>query len=293
MLDRAAIIQTLSAAVRADPDVRAAWLGGSDANGRADERSDVDLFLVVRPGSVDAVAERLETGLAALSPIRLRLRLPHPTWHGFPQAFLQLRDAPPDLMVDWLMIEEGTPHPWLEEDRHGRPVVLVDRAGLVTPAAPDLAARAAARARRREDLRVRVELFAHLAPQQAGRGLPVDGQLFWQGMVLRPLVDALRLLHCPERYDYGLRYLRDDLPADAYREVCALAYPPDVDALPAMTARAAALFEGAMRALDAATPVRAAPPVEGPRAAAPGPAPSAAGSPGRSPAPPRGRPETR
>ena len=80
MLDRAAIIQTLSAAVRADPDVRAAWLGGSDANGRADERSDVDLFLVVRPGSVDAVAERLETGLAALSPIRLRLRLPHPTW---------------------------------------------------------------------------------------------------------------------------------------------------------------------------------------------------------------------
>ena len=36
---------------------------------------------------------------------------------------------------------------------------------------------------------------------------------------LTPVVRLLRVRHCSWRHDYGLRYLRDDLPADAAERV--------------------------------------------------------------------------
>lgn len=232
MPTREHIISTLRTALEPEPAVRAAWLGGSDATGRLDSESDIDLYLIVKPGTVEACASLLERALTSLAPVEASLRLPMPTWHGFHQAFCRLAGTPEWLMVDWLMIEAGTPHPWLDVERHGTPRVLFDKDGLVTPSRGDPAARARAIARRVEEIRSRFTLFRHLAAKNAGRGLPVDAWHFYHTLALRPLIDLLRIVHCPERFDYGPRYLRDDLPAADYQRVCRLAYPRDVNEIP-------------------------------------------------------------
>lgn len=255
MLTRDQIIGRLASSLPAHECIRAAWLGGSDANARADAVSDVDLYLVVEPGSIERSAAHLEADLSALSPIRLRLRLPMPTWHGFHQAFYQLRDAPEHLMIDWLMVERGQPHPWLEIERHGTPRVLFDKDQVVHPVHADRATLRAAAARRVEEARLKFAMFRHMPPKLARRDLPVDAGYFYQALVLRPLVDLLRSLHCPDRHDFGFRCLRDDLPPDVYAELRVLMYPPGVEALPDLTARASALFDRAAAAWDAQSPV--------------------------------------
>src|SRR4029453_9712622 len=64
--------------------VNAAWVGGSDAFGRADELSDVDLQVDVDDGHVAATFGAVEAALAAASPIAARLGVPMPTWPGRP-----------------------------------------------------------------------------------------------------------------------------------------------------------------------------------------------------------------
>jgi len=232
--------------------IRAATLGGSDATGRADDRSDVDLFLIVSPGAVEPAAAAVEALLRTLSPIRLAYRMPMPTWHGFNQAFYQLEDAPEHLMVDWLIVEAGTPHPWFEVERHGTHNVLFDKDGLVVPTHVDRAAIDAAIARRIDEVRVKSRLFRHLPVKLAHpRNLPADAAYFYHQLVLRPLIDMLRITHAPDRHDFGFRYLKDDLPAREYATVCRLCYPRSAEDIPPFTAEASHMIDELLARWDA------------------------------------------
>ncbi|MGE3107446.1 MAG: hypothetical protein AB7G11_00655 [Phycisphaerales bacterium] len=243
MLTRESIIAALTASLQPDPLIRAAALGGSDATARADERSDIDLFLIVRPGAIEHAASRIDAALLSISPIRLRWRLPMPTWHGFHQAFYQLQHAPEWLMVDWVIIEQGTPHPWFEVERHGTMHALFDKDADVVIRHVDRAAIDAAVNKRLEESRVRFQLFRHLAPKQALRDRPIDAAHFYHSLVLRSLVDVLRCVHCPDRYDYGFRYLHDDLPREMYDAVCRLCYPAGPNAIEECVQEASRLME--------------------------------------------------
>lgn len=255
MLDRESIISHLAKRLQTHDCILAATIGGSDASGRADARSDVDLFMIVRPGSVEPTIAAFEAVLAELSPTRISWRLPMPTWHGFHQAFYQLERAAEWTMVDWLIIETNHPswRTWLEVERHGRHRVLFDKDGLVGEQHMDRAALKQVLDRRVAELRLKFPLFRHLPVKLVDRGLPVDAIHFYHALVVRPLVDMLRIVHCPERHDFGLRYLRDDLPAAAYEAVSSLCYPRSVSEIPEMVRRATTLFDDVLRGWDASS----------------------------------------
>jgi hypothetical protein len=250
MLSRQAIIDHLVAQLSPLPLFRAAWLGGSDATSRTDDLSDVDLFLIVEPGSIEPAVAAFDATLGQLTPIRLRLRLPMPTWHGFHQAFYQLENAPEHRMVDWLMIERGQPHPWLEAERHGTPIVLFDKDRQVITTHVDRAAIDAGVQKRVDELRVRFQMFKHMPPKLVTRGMPLDAHHFYQSLIVRPLVDLLRAVHCPDRHDYGFRYLQTDLPADASEAVLRLTYLSSSSDIPERVAEASALFESTLALWD-------------------------------------------
>lgn len=252
MLTRETLVDALREGLTGEPAARAAWLGGSDATGRTDTASDVDLMVIAAGGRVEEAVAAIDGAIAPVARVRLRYRLPQPTWHGFEQGFWQFDDGPEWLMLDWLVIEQGRPHPWLEVERHGEPLVLFDKDGEVRPAHADGAALRAAARRRGEDAAVKYRLFRHLAPKMAARGLPADAANFYQAMTLRPLVDLLRALHCPERHDFGFRYLERDLPAGAYERVCRLCYPAGPGEIASLQAEADALFEETLAAWQAA-----------------------------------------
>jgi hypothetical protein len=251
MLKKDTIVAALKKDLEAMDVCRAATLGGSDANERADDMSDIDLFLIVTPGSVEAAAGAIEQTLAGLSPISVKYRMPMPNWHGFNQAFYQLSDAPESLMVDWLMIETGVKHPWFEVERHGHHQVLFDKDGIVKEERVDREALRKQIETKAADLRVKYRLFRHLAPKNAKRGLPADAMHFYQSLVLRPLVDMARIVHCPERFDYGFRYIRSDLPPEMYDTVVRLSYPASIEAIDANCAEVGRLMERLFKEYDA------------------------------------------
>ncbi|MFL6226407.1 MAG: hypothetical protein ACJ75K_27245 [Actinomycetes bacterium] len=90
---REQVVEVLRGALLPLPYVNAAWLGGSDAFGHSDELSDVDLQVDVDDGHVAATFGAVEAALAAASPIRYRMVMPMPTWHGHAQRFYRLRDT--------------------------------------------------------------------------------------------------------------------------------------------------------------------------------------------------------
>jgi predicted nucleotidyltransferase len=249
-VSRAAIISSVAEALAEDPHVRAAFLGGSDATGRTDGESDVDLVVVVDDGWVEATFALVHRALEQLSPLSLRWRLPDPTWHGNPQEFLALRDSDPAHFVDLVVQGPTGGERFLEPERHGTPVVLVDRGAILAPTPLDHAALDARLEERLALLRVRFPLFQTLVTRAVHRGFPAEAAVAYQDHTLRPLIEVLRIRHCPERFDFGARYLDRDLPAAIRSEVEALALPASPAEVLEFRARAEALFSATLAELD-------------------------------------------
>ncbi|MFO0827247.1 MAG: nucleotidyltransferase domain-containing protein [Phycisphaerales bacterium] len=251
---RAQLIRRLTDALRAKPWALAAWLGGSDATGRTDRWSDIDLVLVVEDNAVEPAFATAKATLEALAPIQLELRLPTPTWHGHDQAFWQLADVPDWCMVDFVVIRRSSTASWfLEAERHGTPHVLFDPHALAKPVPLDRARHDAAVRGRLDALVPRFRLLQHLVRKAVWRGDAVEAIDRYVAFTLKPLVEIARIRYCPDRFDYGLRYLRDDLPRGLYEDLAAISLPGDLDAVETFQRKAEALFERELAGLGAST----------------------------------------
>jgi hypothetical protein len=247
---RQSLIEALAAGTRGRPGLRAAWLGGSDAFGREDALSDIDLCLVADDAQVEAAFGIVERAIETVSPISHRFRLPQPTWHGHEQAFYRLADAPPTLLVDLVVFAGSKPNQFRERQRHGSPIVLFDPEGLAATTELDPAEHQKKIRDRLAVLRAQFPIFEAFVPKELDRGRPIDAMNFYHGLTLRPLVELLRIAHCPERFDYGLRYLSADLPPDIYTRLQPLLLPSGPDDLRLKHAAAIRLFEEVSAAIN-------------------------------------------
>ena len=85
------------------------------------------------------------------------------------------------------------------------------------------------------------------------RDQPCDASYFYMQLTLVPTVELLRMLHCPNRFDYGMRYLRDDLPREVYGRVCDAALPGSLEGLKGAQRQCEVLFVDTLARLDAAS----------------------------------------
>jgi hypothetical protein len=108
------------------------------------------------------------------------------------------------------------------------PVVLVDKAGVVRAVPLDTAADSDEAQRRLAVSKVGFQLFQHLIKKEIARGRAAEALFFYQSFTLRPLVEALRIVHCPHRRMFHLRYLERDLPPDVYERICDLIFVRDL-----------------------------------------------------------------
>jgi hypothetical protein len=239
------IRSTLEHSLAASDAVLAFWEAGSTAMGRADQWSDLDLQVVTKDGRAAEVRSLIEASLDTLSTVDLTYEVPTPTWHGHLQVFYRLADADPLWLVDLVIMEEKNPRRFLEPEVHGRPVVYLDRAGIVVQQRTDAGEFARLLERRVASLSVVPKLFYGFVDKELQRGRPVDAWAEYHGLLART-VEALRILHCPWRYNFGLRYLQDDLPPEVYKEVAGLCYVGSADELLPKKARAWDLLEAAM-----------------------------------------------
>lgn len=235
------MIAALAAALGPKPWARALWEGGSAAFGRVDEWSDIDVQAEVEDAHVAEAFASAEAAVRALVPIARVFEVPAPTWHGHGQKFYQLSGQPAWYQLDFVVMQAGNPRKFLEREIHGDARFLFDKVGLAgrTPPLDRAAWETKLRARIAAVLH-RQQFFAPLAAKEAARGQAIDALNFFNGLVVGPLVELLRLRHDPWRHDFGLRYLHRVLPpADAAR-LQRLAFVPDAAALPERIAEAVA-----------------------------------------------------
>ena len=232
-MDREALVEALRAHVVRDDRVRVAWLGGSDATGRTDVLSDLDPVLATAAKDIEGVFEALEAWLRDTVGILERYRFPEPTPHGHPQALYLGERIPDDLAIDLVVMDVDTPEAdrFIEVERHGTAMVLVDHEGwFEEPVRLDRATHAE---RIRRHLDTMAALHPHLMPlvrKPLLRGHRLDALTRYQNRLVKPLCELMRIEHDPDRFDFGFRYLDRDLPAEERQLLERLAFiGPDDD----------------------------------------------------------------
>lgn len=251
-ITRTHIVDVLRQAFDALPAVLAAWEGGSAAFGRVDAWSDVDAVAVVADEAVDATFAAAEQALETLSPIAQVHRVAGTS--GFRQRFYRLRDAGEFAVVDLVLIRRSDPLRFREVELHGRGPVWKDPQGLLVDAHLDAAADAASARERVDALASAFAMFQHLVTKDRLRGRAVDALAFYQAYTMRPLIEALRLLHAPHTRVFGPRYVGRDLPAPAVRELERLSFVHDLADLAVQHAAACRWFDACLARLQASGP---------------------------------------
>jgi len=254
MVTRDHILTAIHTTLEAEPRALALWEGGSTAFGRADALSDLDLYVLVEDKGVAAVIDAVAHSLEALSPIAFSHRLPEPTRHGHAQVFYLLRDTSPGAMVDLVVMRRSVPERFLEEERHGIPRVLFDHTGEIGPMPLDREAHTTRLAGRLATLRTTFPLFRGLVQKEIERGDAMAAIGSYHALTLRPLLEVIRMLHCPERYDYGAKYSTPDLPPEVVSRLERLWYIGSPGDLAERQAEAEAWFAETVTTLDHADP---------------------------------------
>ena len=116
----------------------------------------------------------------------------------------------------------------IDPRRHGTPIVLHDPDGIVRLAPEDEAAHEAARATTLSQIATRRGTAEWLVRRALARGELAEAHAFYVRFALTPLVELLRIEHCPARHDFGLRYLDTDLPAGYAERLEELLPGPDL-----------------------------------------------------------------
>jgi len=222
MITRSTLTTTLRRALQDDEAVDAVWEGGSAAFGRDDEFSDIDLYAIVADDSLHEVFTRVETALESLSPVTLRVDMP--SQPGYEQKFYRLQDADESLVVDLELIRRSDPVLFREVELHGVGCTWFDRSGVLVESHLDIAADLEKARARVDILAPQFDMFQHLVLKEIARGHGCDALDFYHEYTLRPLVEALRLLHAPHTRIFGLRYFSRDLPGPVVTRVEALAF---------------------------------------------------------------------
>lgn len=204
------ISMTVTDGLKALPQVLAGWEGGSAAFGQVDAYSDIDLtFLVIDDASLESLYATAENALVQISPIELS--------HPFPIGkYYKLRDCNEFLLLDLVFLRAGDPDHFLEPGRHGQILPLFDKAQWLVPDPANLKLMAGKRVKRYRELRIWFLLSQTFVRKAMWRDRQVEAIAAFWSYTIRPLVELLRMQHCPVRWDFGMRYLERDVPPAVY-----------------------------------------------------------------------------
>ncbi len=210
-----------------DADVRAVFVGGSAVTGGYDDHSDLDVEVLATPGEAVATYRRLLDAALRDFEVHHVWELPESTYPDGRQVFLNLTPDAGDMdrptrIIDLHVSELADEHRFVDERRHGAPLVVHDPEGLVELRPDDEQAMAAARAEAVQQAAARRPTAQWLVNRAIARGDTVEAVAMLQSYGVGALVRLLRIRHCPARHDFGLRYLSTDLPRGYAERVAAL-----------------------------------------------------------------------
>jgi predicted nucleotidyltransferase len=210
-----------------DAAIRVVFVGGSVVTGGYDDHSDLDVEVLVTPGEAVPAYRRLLDAAQRDFEVHQVWELPESTYPDGRQAFLNLTPDAGDMsrptrIIDLHVSDLAGEHRLVDERRHGVPFVVHDPESLVELRHDDEEAMDRARREAVQQIGARRQTAEWLVNRAIARGDDVEAAAFHFGYGVTPLVRLLRVRHSPARHDFGLRYLRTDLPTGYAERVAAL-----------------------------------------------------------------------
>jgi hypothetical protein len=189
-------------------------LEGADAQGIVDEYSDIDMRVFVNKGSVDEVINSIESIISKDSPIDFKTEINRPE-SKTRQILFHIKGTSKFLIMD-VMVQEYSDAMKIKDNEKK---VLFDKKNILvenerTPV--KLNERVLARA---EDIESKAAFRSIYLERELARDHYLESVNQYQTFVLKKLVEALRLLYCPQKSDLYLKNLSTDLPAEIVTEI--------------------------------------------------------------------------
>jgi hypothetical protein len=94
-----------------------------------------------------------------------------------------------------------------------------------------------------EGLRARFDMFQVMVTKEVERRQPIEAVAYYHALILRPLVEMLRIIHDPIRHDFHTRYVYHAFPRDVIERLEPLFFPRDLEDLEAKRLDAREWFE--------------------------------------------------
>jgi predicted nucleotidyltransferase len=221
---RARIFDAVVPVLEADESVHACWEGGSVAMGRADEFSDIDLYVVAAVPHHLSILDLFERALGQVVQIAHRWQVEPPPFNEVAQRIYLLRDAPRFFAVDCAVRTPAATVQFLERERHGEARFLFTRDGTLGALPLDRARHTTRLGQRLAQIRASWPVYRTIVEKELTRGRSLDAIGFYFNGLLRPLTELIGMRYRPERFDYGWRYLHDELPPEMQRQMESFAY---------------------------------------------------------------------
>ncbi|MBS1492508.1 MAG: nucleotidyltransferase domain-containing protein [Bacteroidetes bacterium] len=225
-------------------DVYAVWENGSTAFNRLDDYSDIDLAVECEKEIIPSLIEKTEKLLEEVVGIEARYEIKQNPFPGMEQVFYKFKNTSPFLLLDIGFLRHGeNKEGFIQPEIHGEVKVHFDKIGMTEVKELEKGEWDKKMAARVELIRKRHEVFGIMPLKELPREQYVDAFAFYYGFYLNTLVELLRIKYKPFRYNFGLRYLKYDLPPEVFAEVEPLVFMKDPEDMKNKIHKAKAMIE--------------------------------------------------
>lgn len=216
-MDREEIFSKIINELMSYPQINLLAEGGAKAFDRYDELSDLDLMVDAEDGKVPETVKQFETflenfkGIKAIYTVAETDELQH--------KFYKLKDSDRFAIIDLFITAKSNPDKELEIKIHGDFVIHTDTLGYMTDQkfdSADFNKKVEASMIKAKNI---FEFFLFQTEKELIRGRYIDAIAYYYDLTLKPLIRMLRIKYNPLHYNFGLRYLSDELPGDLVKEL--------------------------------------------------------------------------
>jgi len=208
---RKEIIDKLRSSLESNSSVFAFFIEGADVHGTVDEYSDIDLRIVIEEENMENVIQAIET---ALPNIDFKLEHTRPGY-DWPKMLYHVQGTSKFLIIDITLQSYSESTNVKASGKH----TLFDKKGVIETEAESKNNEHKDIMDRIENIETRVSLRNMCLERELKRENYLDALKIYHDLILDKLVEALRLLHCPQWPNIGLKHASVDLPGEIVQEI--------------------------------------------------------------------------
>ena len=215
MLTRFQIIDKLKEKLEQQAYIYALWLEGADANGTADEYSDIDLWVDFEDAFEVEVYKLTEEALSELGDLDYneKVKQEHPKLR---QKVYHIKGSSEYLMIDYnlqLHSRDRSEYSYVKGSKIEAITVIFDKLGIIFFVEDDPRKYTSWNRERYNESLYRFGQHSRVF-KYFRRGLYLEAYAYYNRYVFEPLISILRLIYTPANADYYLIHISHHIPEE-------------------------------------------------------------------------------